>query len=124
MRTWRLPSPYPSETVAAICHDLVARSGLLDGILYICTTRGIPPSSEIRDPIKFTSRLYGWSQPVPQLGTPDQLREGLSMIVSSVPRIPESSVDSTAKNFHWGDLIQARLEAADRNAQKRHSFES
>jgi branched-chain amino acid aminotransferase len=39
------------------------------------------------------------------------------MIISSVPRIPESSVDATAKNFHWGDLIQARLEAGDRGAQ-------
>ena len=117
MHKWRLPRPYPLETIADICHDLVARSGLRDGILYVCTTRGMPPSAEIRDPSRFRSRMYGWSQQVPQLGTPEQLRQGLSMTVSTVPRIPETSVDATAKNFHWGDLIQARLEAGDRGAQ-------
>ena len=117
MQKWRLPSPEPRARLAEICHDLVASSKLQDGILYLCTTRGIPPSAQIRDPSRFTSRLYGWAQELPQLGTPDQLNAGLSIIVSKVPRIPAASVDSTAKNFHWGDLIQARLEAADRGAQ-------
>ena len=117
MRKWRLREPLTMPAVAAICHDLVARSGLRDGILYVCATRGVPPSAEIRDPTRFRSRFYGWSQEVPQLGAPEQLDRGLSLIISSVPRIPSSSVDSTAKNFHWGDLIQARIEAAGRNAQ-------
>ncbi len=115
MDKWRLPHPRDRETMADICHDLVARSGLRDGIIYLCATRGIPPSAEIRDPARFTSRLYGWSQRLPQLGVPED--GGLEMIVSKVPRIPQSSVDATAKNFHWGDLIQARLEANDRGAQ-------
>ena len=117
MHKWRLPAPLSRAEIADICHDLVARSGLRNGIFYICTTRGVPPSAEIRDPTKFQSRFYGWSQEVPRLGTPEQLDRGLTMIVSTVPRIPETSVDSTAKNFHWGDLIQARIEAADRGAQ-------
>ena len=117
MQKWRLPAPETRARLTDICHDLVAASKLRDGILYLCTTRGVPPSAKIRDPSKFTSRLYGWSQALPQLGTPEQLASGLSMIVSKVPRIPADSVDSTAKNFHWGDLIQARLEAGDRGAQ-------
>ena len=117
MKKWHLPEPNLASGVADICHDLVARSGLRDGIMYICTTRGLPPSAEVRDPTRFQSRFYGWSQEVPQLGTQEQLDRGLTMIVSGVPRIPTSSVDSTAKNFHWGDLIQARIEAADRGAQ-------
>lgn len=117
MRKWRLPSPLSRHQISDICHDLIAISGLRDGILYICTTRGMPPSPEIRDPSRFQSRFYAWSQELPQLGTPEQLEDGLTMIISKVPRIPENSVDSTAKNFHWGDLIQARLEAGDRGAQ-------
>lgn len=117
MRKWRLEAPYSAEAIVAICHDLVAISGLKDGILYICTTRGVPPSAEVRDPTRFQNRMYGWSQEVPKLGTDDQLESGLRMIVSDVPRIPQASVDATAKNFHWGDLIQARLQAADRGAQ-------
>jgi len=117
MTKWRLPAPADRETVRNICHDLVVRSGLRDGILYICTTRGLPPSAAIRDPSQFKSRLYGWSQELPRLGTPEEIEKGLSLIISQVPRIPQSSVDSTAKNFHWGDLIKARLEAADRGAQ-------
>ena len=116
MAAWRLLPPLPRKTVREICHDLVAISGLRDGILYICTTRGMPPSSEIRNPAQFDSRFYAWSQRVPQIATPEQVSEGLSLIVSGVPRIPQESVKSTAKNFHWGDLIQARLEAADRGA--------
>jgi branched-chain amino acid aminotransferase len=115
MDKWRLPYPCDRAAMAEICLELVARAGLKSGIIYLCTTRGIPPSAEIRDPAKFTSRLYGWSQRLPQLGVSED--GGLSMIISTVPRIPQSSVDSTAKNFHWGDLIQARLEAGDRGAQ-------
>ena len=117
MRKWRLPAPALSNSVRDICHDLVARAGLRDGIFYICTTRGVPPSAEVRDPTQFNSRFYGWSQEVPRLGSTEQLKNGLNMIVSEVRRIPEASVDSTAKNFHWGDLIQARIQAADRGAQ-------
>ncbi|TFG42149.1 MAG: branched-chain amino acid transferase [Chromatiales bacterium] len=117
MRKWRLPPPCESQHLVRVCHDLIVRSGLRNGIVYLCTTRGLPPSPKIRDPAKFQSRLYGWSQELPQLGTPDQLESGLSMIISHVPRIPAASVDATAKNFHWGDLIQARLEASDRGAQ-------
>ena len=115
MSKWRLPHPRTRQAMAEICQELVARSGMRDGIIYLCTTRGIPPSAEVRDTAQFTSRLYGWSQSVPQLGVDDT--GGLSMIISAVPRIPETSVDATAKNFHWGDLIQARLEAGDRGAQ-------
>ena len=115
MEKWRLPPPCSREEMFNISIELVRRSHLNDGIIYLCTTRGVPPSAEIRDPAKFTSRLYGWAQAIPQIASPDH--SGLTLIISSVPRIPESSVDATAKNFHWGDLIQARLEAGDRGAQ-------
>lgn len=115
MDKWRLPHPCDRDTLTNICHGLVSRSGLQSGIIYLCTTRGIPPSAAIRDPARFKSRLYGWCQCLPELGV--QANGGLSMIISGVPRIPENSVDATAKNFHWGDLIQARLEAGDRGAQ-------
>lgn len=114
MHKWRLPEAGSPHAIADVCHDLVVRSELEDGIIYICTTRGIPPSASVRDPSRFTSRFYAWSQQVPDIGSSDA---GLRMIISSIPRIPSSSVDATAKNFHWGDLIQARLEAADRGVQ-------
>lgn len=117
MRKWRLEAPYSRDGIRNICHDLAALSGLQNGILYVCTTRGVPPSAEVRDPTRFTNRMYGWSQEVPKLGTEDQLESGLNLITADVPRIPADSVDSTAKNFHWGDLIQARLQAADQGAQ-------
>lgn len=116
MQTWRIPEPALSDRLEDICHDLVAHSGLQEGIVYIFATRGIPPSAGNRDPSQFVSRFYAWSQELPQLGTPERLANGMSMIVSQVPRIPSSSVNATAKNLHWGDLIQARLEACDRGA--------
>lgn len=81
----RLPEVAASCPIDDICHDLVVRSGVQDGIIYICGTRGIPPSASIRDPSRFAPRFYAWSQQLPSIGGNDA---GLKMIVSFVPRIP------------------------------------
>ena len=116
MRKWRLHVPLESDRIAEVVHEVVRRSGLRDGLVLIMATRGVPPSLGIRDPARFENRFYAFSQVLPPIAAPERLRDGMSVIVSRVRRIPETSVDSTAKNFQWGDFTQARLEANDRGA--------
>ena len=116
MAKWRLVSSLDETEIHRVCHDCVSKSGLRDGLLLIITTRGLPPSLDIRNPALFTNRFYAFAQILPPIATPENMRDGLRVIVSKVPRIPEQCVDSTAKNFQWGDLMQARLEAHDADA--------
>jgi len=113
MSKWRLNCPLTREEVHGICHGCVSRAQLRDGLLLIITTRGVPPSLEVRNPALFQNRFNAFAQVLPPIANPDEMRNGLRVIVSTVPRIPQESVDSTAKNFQWGDLMQARLEAHD-----------
>ena len=54
------------------------------------------------------------------ISPPAQQEEGgLHLIVSSVERISDRSVDPTVKNFHWGDLTRSLFEAFD--AGPRHA---
>ena len=116
MRKWRLHVSLGPDRITAVVHEVVRRSGLRDGLVLIMATRGVPPSLGIRDPARFENRFYAFSQVLPPIAAPERLRDGMSVIVSRVRRIPETSVDSTAKNFQWGDFTQARLEANDRGA--------
>jgi hypothetical protein len=48
------------------------------------------------------------------LANAEQRETGLHLHISEVQRIPPSSVDPTAKNYHWNDLTMGLLGALDR----------
>ena len=116
MGKWRLRCPQDQDEVRRICHQVVGRSGLRDGLLLIIATRGLPPSLEVRNPALFQNRFYAFAQVLPPIADPERLRRGLDIILARTLRIPEQSIDSTAKNFQWGDFTQARLQAHDLGA--------
>ena len=110
VRRWRLNLALPAADARALCRAVVARGSLTDGIVYPVVTRGLPPSATERNPAKFDARFTVWSQALPNLLAGGG---GLRVMVARTPRIPDVCVDSIAKNFHWGDLMRARLEAHD-----------
>ena len=116
MEKWRLSCPKSQAEVRNVCHEVVSKSQLRSGLLLIITTRGMPPDLTIRNPALFSNRFYAFAQVLPPIVDPERLKAGLKIVVSKTPRIPEESVDATAKNFQWGDFIQARLQAHDQNA--------
>ena len=116
MDKWRLEVPLAHGRIREIVHEVVGRSGLRDGLAMIIATRGVPPSLGIRNPAYFENRFYAFAQILPPIASKNKLRHGMSVVISKVRRIPEQSLDSTAKNFQWGDFTQARLEAHDRGA--------
>jgi branched-chain amino acid aminotransferase len=79
-------------------------------------TRGIPPRGE-RDPRKFDARFYAFAVPFVWIVRPEKQLEGIDLVVArNTVRIAPGSVDPTVKNFHWGDLTRALLEAYERDA--------
>lgn len=114
-RRWRLKCPLDRKDLRSVAHECVGRSQLRHGLLMLITTRGVPPSLEIRNPALFQNRFYAFAQVLPSLKATSGSAGGMNLLVSKVPRIPQESVDSIAKNFQWGDFTQARLEAHDEN---------
>ena len=53
---------------------------------------------------------YVWIAP------PEAQDAGIDIIIAKTRRIPNESIDARFKNFHWGDLTRARIEATDAGA--------
>ncbi|MBV2143486.1 aminotransferase class IV [Falsochrobactrum sp. TDYN1] len=115
MEGLRMSLPYSKAEIAEILHELVRRSGLTNAYVQMTCTRGVPKPGS-RDPRECENRFYAFAQPFVWIANDEQRANGLSMVVSSVQRIPPESIDPRIKNFHWLDLTMGIFEAYDRNA--------
>jgi branched-chain amino acid aminotransferase len=115
MRGLRMSLTYSHEEIASILVECVRLSGFRDAYVQMTCTRGVPPPGS-RDPSACTNRFYAFAQPFVWIANEQQRTDGLSMVISSVQRIPPSSVDPRIKNFHWLDLTMGIFEAYDRGA--------
>jgi branched-chain amino acid aminotransferase len=112
----RLRLPLGRPELADLLADLVRRTGLRDAYVNMTLTRGVATGGR-RDPRLFENRLYAYAVPFIWIISPEEQAAGVSLIVSSIERIPPGSVDPTVKNFHWGDLLRGQYEAFDRGAR-------
>jgi branched-chain amino acid aminotransferase len=112
----RLKLPTDRDGLRQVLFDLVKRSGLRDAYVNMTLTRGVANAGQ-RDPRLFENRLYAYVVPFVWIVSPEDQDRGISLIVSSIQRIPTQSVDPTVKNFHWGDLVRGQYEAFDRAAR-------
>lgn len=115
MEGLRMKLPYSKTEIAEILHELVRRSGLKNAYVQMTCTRGVPKPGS-RDPRECENRFYAFAQPFVWIANDEQRANGLSMVVSSVRRIPPESVDPRIKNFHWLDLTMGIFEAYDKGA--------
>ena len=104
------------EEMRQILIDMVAIAQLRDSYVYMCATRGLPDIDDPRDFEKYTQMFYAFAIPFIWLIDPEEQEIGTDVIISSVLRIPEESVDPTIKNHHWGDLTRADKEAHQKGA--------
>ena len=115
MRELRLAIGLERSDVAEVLAQLVRLSGLRDAYVEMIATRGLVVS---RDPREFENRFYAYAIPFVWISPAAQQEEGgLHLIISSVERISDRSVDPTVKNFHWGDLTRSLFEAFDAGAR-------
>ncbi len=111
----RLTLPVDRGELEAILHGCVARAGLGDAYVQAICTRGLPPAGS-RDPRLCSNRLYAYAVPFIGIATPERQERGLHLVVSSVQRVPEASVDPTIKNFNWLDLLGGLFQALETGA--------
>lgn len=110
----RMNPPVSNDDIRAILHGCVARSGLREAYVDMIATRGMPPVGS-RDIRLFHNRFYAFAIPYIWIVPLAQQSQGTHLVLAEqTTRIPDTSVDPTVKNFHWGDLSRGMFEAFDR----------
>jgi branched-chain amino acid aminotransferase len=111
----RMSLPCDRDQLRQILAECVRRTGLRSAYVAMLCTRGRPAQGS-RDLRRCRNRFLAYAIPFIWVGGQEGQDQGMSAIVSSIPRIPPESVDPTIKNYHWLDLDQALFEAYDRGA--------
>lgn len=114
-KLWRLNPGVTQEEIVSIITQCVRLSGLREAYVEMICTRGQPPWGS-RDPRLAINQFYAFAVPYVWLANEEQRANGLHLQISKVQRIPASSIDPTAKNYHWNDLTMGLLGALDSGA--------
>lgn len=109
---FRLDPGLSPAQITAVLEQCVRLSGLRESYVEMIVTRGQPPWGS-RDPRLAVNQFYAFAVPFVWIANAEQRERGLSLVVSGVQRIPASSVDPRAKNYHWNDLTMGLLGALD-----------
>ncbi|WP_108881979.1 aminotransferase class IV [Anderseniella sp. Alg231-50] len=110
----RISVPQKTEEMRDIVHSIVGRSGLRDSYVAMVACRGVPLVPGTRDPRQCGNHFFAWCIPYVHVIKPEIAARGAHLFVPrDVRRIPPDSVDSTAKNYHWGDMTKGLFEALD-----------
>lgn len=114
MASLRLDPPQSLAEIRAALFPMVAKTGLRDAYCAMVCSRGQPLVAGTRDPRQCGNYAFAWVVPYVHVFTPDIADRGAHIWVSkSSRRIPEDSVLSRAKNYHWGDFTTGIFEAKD-----------
>jgi branched-chain amino acid aminotransferase len=109
---FRLDPGLSAEQITAVLAQCVRLSGLRSAYVEMIVTRGQPPWGS-RDPRQAVNQFYAFAVPYVWIANAEQRARGLNLVVSEVQRIPATSVDPRAKNYHWNDLTMGLLAALD-----------
>ena len=114
MNAFRLNPPQSIADIRAALAPMVAKTGLRDAYCAMVCSRGQPLIPGTRDPRQCGNHAYAWVVPYVHVIPPEVAERGTHIWISkSSRRIPEGSVNSKAKNYHWGDFTTGLLEAKD-----------
>lgn len=105
----RMTIPHDRAEVIAILMRLMRLTQLRDAYVEVLCTRGMPPKGT-RDPRACENRFVAFAIPFVWIADEEMRARGIDLHVSTYLRIPPASVDPTAKNFHWGDMIRATFD--------------
>jgi len=114
-KRWRLDPGLTPAQITDVLSQCVRLSGLRASYVEMICTRGQPPWGS-RDPRLAANQFYAFAVPYVWLANAQQRETGLHVRVSDVQRIPATSVDPSAKNYHWNDLTMGLLGALDAGA--------
>jgi len=108
--------PLDRDGLVAMLHRLVTLTRLDDVYVNFSATRGsLPPGS--RNPLDCENCIYAFAIPFMWIAPFEEQPAGIRMITASPERTPMESFDQTVKNYMWGDLTAAMMEATERGAK-------
>ncbi len=114
-KRWRLNPGLTPDQLTDVLSQCVRLSGLRSSYVEMICTRGQPPWGS-RDPRLAVNQFYAFAVPYVWIANAQQREGGLHVMISDVQRIPPTSVDPSAKNYHWNDLTMGLLGALDAGA--------
>jgi branched-chain amino acid aminotransferase len=113
MQARRLKLPEDRSKITEILHRCVALAGLEEAYVGMVASRGRPTIFGSRRPADCENHLIAYAIPWIDVIPKDVQARGAHLWIASVPRVPDSSVDPTVKNYQWSDLTTGLLEAHD-----------
>ena len=109
-RGWRLTMPYSKEELKTVVSELYHNSELESAFVWFAVTRGIPESGNPRDLTQCNTQVMAYAKPYYGFNAANSAR----LCMSTVPRVPDASINQRFKNWAWQDLTQAQWQALDR----------
>lgn len=116
MRKLHFAPSESDEEIKAIVNRCVALSGLRNAYVAMDCLRGRPAPDKPYHPAYARNYVAAFAIPFVWVMNPEVQARGGHLIIAETLRIPRSSVDPTAKNFHWADLTRGQFEALERGA--------
>ncbi len=112
--------PYDEGEIRRILGECVHRGDVADNAyVEVALTRGAYKSyiGEFTPDLRDTHVTFiAFAIPYVWIAPPQAQDAGIDIIIAKTRRIPDECVDARFKNFHWGDLTRARIEATDAGA--------
>ena len=112
----RIRCPYGAAEIGQILAECTFRAGLQDAYVEVLVTRGQFQTPGSRDLRHTTPNFMAYAVPYVWILPPELHATGAHVWIAPTPRIPDAAVDARYKNFHWGDLTRAQLQALDAGA--------
>ncbi len=113
MQKRRLAPPEDLADIEAILHRVVWLTGLSDAYVAMLAVRGRPRLGMPRLVANCDNHFIAYALPWIDVLTPEIQARGGHLWIASIPRIPDASLDPTAKNYNWMDLNRGLMEAQD-----------
>jgi branched-chain amino acid aminotransferase len=113
MQARRLKPAEGRPEIEAALHRCVALSGLADAYVAMVTLRGRPRVAGSRRPADCDNHFIAYALPWIDVIPKEVQERGAHLLIASIPRVPDASVDPTVKNYQWSDLTSGLFEAHD-----------
>ena len=117
LRATRMALPIPEEDLERVVRDTVAANGLRDAYIKVVATRGVSPEP-LLDPRNCTPTLIVFVRPYLSLAGAGKRETGLSTKLTSIQRVGHSALDPRVKNLNYLNLVLAKFEAINANADE------
>jgi len=117
LRATRMALPIPEEDLERVIRETVAANGLRDAYIKVVATRGVSPEP-LLDPRNCTPTLIVFVRPYLSLAGAGKRETGLSTKLTSIQRVGHSALDPRVKNLNYLNLVLAKFEAINANADE------